>query len=157
MTDLPNDLDPIVHELAVTVTAEEPTRFEKAVALQQWFREKGGFTYDDQVDLGNGTDDLVRFLTEGDGGRTGYCEQFAAAMAVMARDLGIPARVAVGFLVPEQVGTDEYVYSAHDLHAWPELFFSGSGWVRFEPTPPGRASGVPDYTDRGGHRRRRRA
>jgi hypothetical protein len=75
----------------------------------------------------------------------GYCEQFAAAMAVMARELGIPARVAVGFLEPEKDG-DDWVYSRHDLHAWPELFFSGSGWVRFEPTPSGRASGVPDYT-----------
>jgi len=129
------------------VTGSEPTRFQKAVALQQFFREDGGFTYDDEVDLGNGTDDLVRFLSEGDDGRTGYCEQFAAAMAVMARELGIPARVAVGFLVPDSVGVDEWVFSAHDLHAWPELFFSGSGWVRFEPTPPGRASGVPDYTE----------
>ncbi len=145
-TELPTDRDPMVRQLAEQVTANEPTRFQKAVALQEWFREYGGFTYDDQVNLGNGTDDLVRFLSEGDGGRAGYCEQFAAAMAVMARELRIPARVAVGFLVPDQVGEDEYVYSAHDLHAWPELFFSGAGWVRFEPTPPGRASGVPGYT-----------
>ncbi len=66
-------------------------------------------------------------------------------MAVMARELGIPARVAVGFLQPERDG-DSWVYSAHDLHAWPELFFPGSGWVRFEPTPPTRANGVPGYT-----------
>jgi transglutaminase-like putative cysteine protease len=145
-TDLPTGLDPIVRQLATQVTAEETTRFEKAVALQNWFREDGNFTYSTDVNLGNGTDDLVRFLSEGDGGRTGYCEQFAAAMAVMARELGIPARVAVGFLQPEKVGDDTWVYSSHDLHAWPELFFSGSGWVRFEPTPPGRASGVPSYT-----------
>ena len=50
---------------------------------------------------GNGTEDLVQFLGTGDGGRIGYCEQFAASMAVMARSLGIPARVAVGFLRPE--------------------------------------------------------
>jgi transglutaminase-like putative cysteine protease len=145
-TELPPGLDPIVRTLATQVTGDSTSRFEKAVALQQWFREDGGFTYNTDVDLGNGEDDLVRFLTEGDGGRTGYCEQFAAAMAVMAREIGIPARVAVGFLEPEQVDDDTWVYSAHDLHAWPELFFSGSGWVRFEPTPPGRASGVPDYT-----------
>ena len=146
-TDLPTGLDPIVRTLATQVTAEETTRYEKAVALQQWFREDGGFEYSTDVNLGNGTDDLVRFLSEGDGGRTGYCEQFAAAMAVMARELGIPARVAVGFLEPEQVDDDTWVYSSHDLHAWPELFFSGSGWVRFEPTPSTRASGVPDYTE----------
>jgi transglutaminase-like putative cysteine protease len=145
-TELPTGINPVVHQLATEVTANAPTRFEKAVALQQWFRKDGGFQYNTDVSLGNGADDLARFLTRGDGGREGYCEQFAAAMAVMARDLGIPARVAVGFLEPENVGDDEWEYSAHDLHAWPELFFSGSGWVRFEPTPPGRASGVPDYT-----------
>jgi transglutaminase-like putative cysteine protease len=148
LTDLPPGLDPIVKQLATQVTSEEPSRFQKAVALQNWFRhpEEGGFTYSTDVNLGNGTDDLVRFLSEGDGGRTGYCEQFAAAMAVMARELGIPSRVAVGFLEPKKIGDRTWVYSSHDLHAWPELFFSGSGWVRFEPTPPGRASGVPDYT-----------
>ena len=83
---------------------------------------------------------------EGDGGRTGYCEQFASAMAVMARAAGIPARVAVGFLEPEQIDDQTWEYTAWDLHAWPELFFPGSGWVRFEPTPSRRASGVPDYT-----------
>jgi transglutaminase-like putative cysteine protease len=147
---LPPDLDPKVRTLANQVTADETSRFEKAVALQDWFRKDGGFTYSTQVDLGNGTDDLIRFLTQGDGGRTGYCEQFAAAMAVMARELGIPARVAVGFLAPQKVGNDTYVYSSHDLHAWPELFFSGSGWVRFEPTPAGGADAVttdaPSYT-----------
>jgi transglutaminase-like putative cysteine protease len=147
-TDLPTGLDPIVKQLATQVTAEEPTRYQKAVALQNWFRDpaEGGFTYSTDVNLGNGSDDLVRFLSEGDGGRTGYCEQFAAAMAVMARELGIPARVSVGFLAPKQNGDETWVYSSHDLHAWPELFFSGSGWVRFEPTPSTRASGVPDYT-----------
>ena len=93
-------------------SATSPTRspatrapgFEKAVALQQWFREDGGFNYDLDASPGNGTDDLVRFLTEGEGGRTGYCEQFASAMAVMARILGIPARVAVGFLSPGRSG-----------------------------------------------------
>jgi transglutaminase-like putative cysteine protease len=144
-TELPPGLDASIRQLAISVTEDASSRFEKAVALQQWFREAGGFEYSTDVDLGNGTDDLVRFLSRGDGGRVGYCEQFAAAMAVMARELGIPARVAVGFLEPEKDG-DDWVYSAHDLHAWPELFFSGSGWVRFEPTPSGRASGVPDYT-----------
>jgi transglutaminase-like putative cysteine protease len=145
-TDLPTGIDPIVRQLATTVTQDAPTRFEKAVALQQWFRADGNFRYTTDVNIGNGSDDLVRFLTAGQDGRAGYCEQFAAAMAVMARELGIPARVAVGFLEPQRINDDTWVYSAHDLHAWPELFFPGSGWVRFEPTPPTRASGVPRYT-----------
>ena len=64
----------------------------------------------------------------------------------MARSLNIPARFAIGFLKPEQIGPNTYVYSAHDLHAWPELYFPGAGWVRFEPTPPDRAATTPGYT-----------
>lgn len=142
-------LPSVVSNLAFQVTRNAPTRLQKAQVLQDWFREDGGFSYDINAESGNGTDDLVRFLTVGEGGRVGYCEQFASAMAVLARTLGIPARVAVGFLQPTKIGPDTYEYSAWDMHAWPELFFPGSGWVRFEPTPPGRASGVPNYsTDR---------
>ena len=144
--DLPDGIPSTVSNLAFQVTRNEDTRFEKAVALQQWFREDGGFTYDLDASPGNGTDDLVRFLTEGEGGRTGYCEQFASAMAVLSRILGVPARVAVGFYQPRKIGPQTWEYSAWDLHAWPELFFPGSGWVRFEPTPPRRAAEVPGYT-----------
>lgn len=148
-TSLPEGLAPLVRALANSVTEDAPSRFEKAVALQRWFREDGGFEYSidpDRRQLENGADDLEVFLRDSPGGRTGYCEQFAAAMAVMARILGIPSRVAVGFLHPDQVGDDTFIYSAHDLHAWPELYFTGAGWVRFEPTPGGRADTVPGYT-----------
>ncbi len=144
--DLPDGIPSTVSNLAFQVTRNEDTRFEKAVALQQWFREDGGFTYSLDAAPGNGTDDLVRFLSNGEGGRIGYCEQFASAMAVMSRIVGIPARVAVGFYQPRKIGSQTWEYSAWDLHAWPELFFPGSGWVRFEPTPPGRAAEVPGYT-----------
>jgi transglutaminase-like putative cysteine protease len=145
--EVPDDFPTFVRSLAQEVTREYPTRYEKAVALQQWFREGGGFEYSTQgVDVGNGTDELVAFLTEGDGGRVGYCEQFASAMAAMARSLNIPARVAVGFLTPAQIGERTYEYSTDDLHAWPELYFEGAGWVLFEPTPSDRAAQVPGYT-----------
>lgn len=145
-TELPRDFPKFVSNLAKEVTQGQTSRFEQAVALQRWFRTDGGFTYDLRQSSGNGTDDLVQFLTEGPDGRVGYCEQFAAAMAVMGRSLGIPSRVAVGFLRPEARG-DDYVYSAHDLHAWPEMYFGGVGWVRFEPTPQARTgSALPGYT-----------
>jgi hypothetical protein len=68
-------------------------------------------------------------------------------MAIMARVLGIPSRVAVGFLEPERATNGSWEFSSHDRHAWPELYFPGSGWVRFEPTPQSRASQPPDYTE----------
>lgn len=145
-TALPESLPPFVEELAAEVTSGARSRYEKAVALQQWFRVGGGFTYSLEPDPGTGVDDLERFLTAGPGGRRGYCEQFAAAMALMGRTLNIPSRVAVGFLRPEEESEGVYVYSAHDMHAWPEMYFEDTGWVRFEPTPASRTGGVPAYT-----------
>jgi transglutaminase-like putative cysteine protease len=133
-TTVPPNTPERVREIARQVTEGIGNDYQRAVVLQKWFREDGGFTY--SLDTGgSGTDDLLNFLEEGPDGRTGYCEQFASAMAIMARTLGIPARVAVGFLKPTEVGENRWQYSAHDMHAWPELFFPGSGWVRFEPTP----------------------
>ncbi len=142
---LPRDLPDSVKKLAQTVTDGQRTKFEQAVALQQWFRVDGGFRYSTTRPNGNSTDDLVSFLSTGKDGRVGYCEQFAAAMALMGRTLGIPSRVAVGFLRPDRIAKDTYVYSSRDLHAWPEMYFGGVGWVRFEPTPQ-RATSVPSYT-----------
>jgi transglutaminase-like putative cysteine protease len=145
-TALPDHLPAYVRELARTVTSGQVTRFEQAVALQQFFRVDGGFRYSTSRSSGNGTNDLISFLRAGKDGRVGYCEQFAAAMALMGRTLGIPSRVAVGFLHPDRTGTDTYVYSTRDLHAWPEMYFGGVGWVRFEPTPQDRTGSVPSYT-----------
>jgi transglutaminase-like putative cysteine protease len=148
LTALPPGLPTIVRQLATQITADQPTRFQKAVALQDFFRDSGNFTYSLDRPAGNGSDTLESFLTPGPDGRTGYCEQFASAMAVMARTINIPSRVAMGFLHPQHVQGDTWVYSAHDLHAWPELYFPGSGWVRFEPTPAAREGGTqpPSYT-----------
>jgi transglutaminase-like putative cysteine protease len=145
-TELPPGLPSSVRRLAESVTAGDDTPFAKAVALQQFFRTDGGFTYSLARSPGNGTDDLVRFLGTGPGSRVGYCEQFAAAMAVLGRAVGIPSRVAVGFLRPERTGARTWVYSSHDLHSWPEMYFGGVGWVRFEPTPQDRTGSVPAYT-----------
>ncbi|MCR6031958.1 hypothetical protein GGQ22_10920 [Nocardioides sp. zg-579] len=143
-TELPDGIPSEVRNLALQVTREAPTRYEKAVALQRWFRETGGFEYTTEGVDGNDIQDLVSFLRPD--GRRGYCEQYAASMAILARMLDIPARVAIGFLRPSRIGTNTWEYSAHDLHAWPELFFPGSGWVRFEPTPAARARSVPQWT-----------
>lgn len=143
-TDLPPSLNNEIRRLAASVTADAPTRFQKAQLLQQWFREDGGFRYDQAqaASAGSGDADLLAFLDD----KSGYCKQFAASMAIMARVIGIPSRVAIGFLEPERATNGAWEFSAHDLHAWPELYFPGSGWVRFEPTPQARAGQAPGYT-----------
>lgn len=143
--EVPSSVSSNVRTLAAAVTGDAATRFRKARALQQWFREDGGFEYDLRAAEDAAEGDLDAFLDE-DSGRVGYCEQFAASMAIMARIIGIPARVAVGFLEPRSAGPSTWEFSSHDLHAWPELYFPGSGWVRFEPTPGRRADTVPGYT-----------
>ena len=143
---LPDSLPSTVAKLATQVTKGAQSRYQKAVMLQRWFRDTGGFRYSLKSAPGSSTGALLQFLSQGKGGRVGYCEQFASAFAVMARTLEIPTRVAIGFLNPQKVGKDQYVYSAHDMHAWPEVYFRGSGWVRFEPTPAARAHSVPSYT-----------
>ena len=145
-TELPSTVPPWIVDLAQSVTAKGRSQFEKAVMLQRWFRTDGGFTYSTDRASGSGLDQLELFLGTGDGSRVGYCEQFSSAMAMLARALGIPARVAVGFLRPDPRGHGDWVYSSHDLHAWPELYFQGTGWVRFEPTPQDQAAEVPSYT-----------
>jgi hypothetical protein len=110
--------------------------------MQAWFRSRGGFSYSLEREPGTSRSHLIDFLEN----RIGYCEQFAAAMAIMARAIGIPARVAVGFTPGELQEDDSRIVRAHDSHAWPELFFDGIGWVRFEPTPATRTDAAPAWT-----------
>lgn len=144
MTKLPTGVPAIVLRTARQVTASGTTPYAKAVLLQDWFRSKGGFTYSLAQAPGNGMTELTRFITTD---RVGYCEQFAAAMAIMARALGIPTRVVVGFLAPaSRSASGTYTYTSDDLHAWPEIYFRDSGWVRFEPTPSARTGTAPAWT-----------
>ncbi|GLW12166.1 transglutaminase [Microtetraspora sp. NBRC 13810] len=143
---LPRDLPQEIRDLADGVTAGQRTPYDKAVRLQEWFTTDGDFAYSLQT-AGNGNSALVDFLIYS---KTGYCEQFAASMAVMARILGIPARVAVGYTSGTNTGGNVWQVGTHDMHAWPELYFEGIGWLAFEPTPSGSlgqgTARQPDYT-----------
>ena len=144
MTELPEEMPESITRLALEITEGRPTKFEQAVALQRFFRVAGGFEYSLDRRPGNGLEELEDFVLRD---KEGYCEQFATAMATMGRALKIPSRVAVGFLRPTSTdGGATYTYSTHDLHAWPEMYFEGVGWVRFEPTPAVQAPTVPAYT-----------
>lgn len=139
-TRVPDDLSPTVRETALSVTEGATNDYERAVALQEWFTQDGGFRYDTSVESGTGSDAIVKFLQD----REGFCVHFAFTMAAMARTLGIPAQVVVGFSPGEQQADGSYQVGVHNAHAWPELYFEGVGWVRFEPTP-GQGS-TPSYT-----------
>ncbi|AYY12835.1 transglutaminase domain-containing protein [Actinobacteria bacterium YIM 96077] len=141
LTELPDELPESVIEHAEEVTSDAEGDFAKAVALQEWFRGSA-FTYDLDTQAGTSTSAVVDFLED----RRGYCEQFAGTMAIMARYLGIPARVAVGFTPGTFEGDATWLVRAHDAHAWPELYFEGVGWVPWEPTPAARTGTAPEWT-----------
>jgi transglutaminase-like putative cysteine protease len=132
--------------LSVVAKAGAKTQLEKAIALQDWLAD-GTFKYTLKAPTVLDANGLSKFLTVT---KSGYCQQFSFAMAVLARLLGIPSRVAYGFTSGSPVGDDEYQVTTHDAHAWPELYFSGFGWLRFEPTPSGTTGQgtayAPSYT-----------
>ena len=100
------------------------------------------FQYSLDVKQGHGNRAIEDFLER----RTGYCEQFAGTFAAMARHLGMPARVAVGY-TPGTLGEEgQYSVAGRNAHAWPEVWFDGLGWVPFEPTPGRGAPGTEQYT-----------
>jgi transglutaminase-like putative cysteine protease len=146
--DLDGELTQGLAQIARRQTAGASTPFEAAWLLEHWFRESGEFDYSTEVSTGHAALDLVAWLDdeESENYRTGYCEQFAAAMAVLGRTLQIPSRVVWGFTpgsVEESNGTEIIVVRDRNAHAWVEMWMDGFGWVRFDPTP--RADGaVPD-------------
>ncbi|MGI8333882.1 transglutaminase TgpA family protein [Actinomadura scrupuli] len=117
--------------LALRHTRGARNDYQRALKLQEWFTSPA-FTYSLTAQPPDSTNDLLDFLTEH---RVGYCQQFAAAMAVLARSLGIPARVAAGYTAGSRDENGTWVVRSRDAHAWPELYFEGVGWLRFEPTP----------------------
>jgi transglutaminase-like putative cysteine protease len=133
---LPNDFSPRVRQLAQELVAGQPTPYGRALALQTHLRT---FTYDLSVQAGHSGDVLEQFLFDT---QRGYCEQFAGSFAAMARAVGLPARVAVGFTPGEADAADPSLFRVRGehAHAWPEVYLEGAGWVPFEPTP-GR--GIP--------------
>ncbi|MGW7370022.1 transglutaminase TgpA family protein [Streptomyces sp. NPDC054841] len=137
---VPDSLPADVPATARQVTKGSTNDYERAVKLQDYFAVNGGFTYDTEVDSGGGVQAISRFLKN----KEGFCIHFSFSMAAMARTLGIPARVAVGFTPGTPSAGGAMSVSNRDAHAWPELYFEGVGWTRFEPTPT-RGS-VPDYT-----------
>ena len=140
-TQLPDDVRDLTRAEAERITEGARSDYHRALQLQDHFRLDGGFRYDLDVHS-EGIESLEDFLFET---RAGYCQQFASAYAALARSIGLPTRVAVGFTWGEwdaERGADgAYVVRGKHAHAWPEVYFAGTGWVRFEPTPGRGAPG----------------
>jgi hypothetical protein len=134
-------IDSRVHNEALRITNAAPTPYAKAKALQDYFHR--GFRYDLNAKPGHDSNALQAFLFRT---KTGYCEQFAGAYAVLARLAGLPTRVAVGFTPGELQADGIYHVRDEHAHAWPEVYLQGFGWVAFEPTPGRGAPNNSSYT-----------
>jgi transglutaminase-like putative cysteine protease len=132
---------PELRKLAQQITASAHSQYAKADALASWLVSHG--VYNTNAPGIKNAADLVTFLTKT---RSGVCVQYAWAMTVLARLLGVPARMATGYTAGTLKSKNHYVVTTKDDHAWPEVYFQGYGWIRFEPTPPGQGtSTTPNY------------
>lgn len=130
-------LDPRIRQLAGRITARSRNAYDKAANIERYLKTQYAYT----LDLTGFTNDdpLSYFLFVR---RAGNCEYFAAAMTVMLRAEGIPARYVTGFLGGEYNDlAGDYIVRESDAHAWVEIYFPGYGWITFDPTPAGNDAG----------------
>ncbi|MBA4495593.1 DUF4129 domain-containing transglutaminase family protein [Paenactinomyces guangxiensis] len=137
-TILPDTVPKRVSDLAVTVTRKAKNPYDKVKAVESFLKD-GHFRYEtrDVPPLPEGQDFVDHFLFET---KRGYCDHFSSAMVVMLRSVGIPARWVKGFAEGESRfngKTQRYDVTVRnkDAHAWVEVYFTGVGWIPFDPTP----------------------
>ncbi|AEI42722.1 transglutaminase TgpA family protein [Paenibacillus mucilaginosus] len=147
---LPANLPERVRRLAAEITADATNPYDKAKKLEQYLQTTFPYTNKPDLTKGRSRDFVDRFLFEI---KEGYCDYYSSAMAVMARSVGLPARWVKGYssgstpvdqyelmgLIPGQAMMDPnasgtYTVRNSDAHSWVEIYFSGYGWVPFEPT-----------------------
>ncbi len=144
------EIDPRIPELARGIAASATNNYDRALAIERHLRNEFTYSLDPSgIDPDN---PIGSFLFEA---KSGYCEYFAAAMALMLRTLEIPARLVNGFQTGtyNRVGKD-FVVRARDAHSWVEVYFPQYGWITFDPTPPdpnrvlgGEWGVLEDYVD----------
>jgi transglutaminase-like putative cysteine protease len=141
-----------VADLAVQVTEGAENNYERARALANYLSHDPIFSYSTKAGVPPSDADLVDFfLFDPEFGHSGYCQYFASAMVMMARSIGLPARLAAGFAPGERQDDDTFLVREANAHAWAEIYFPGYGWEIFEATKSinpafGRASGDPTST-----------
>jgi transglutaminase-like putative cysteine protease len=125
-------IDPRVKKLALQLTSGAHTMYDKAVALENYFRRS--FTYSTNAHLSPGVEGTAWLLFQSN--HRAFCNYFASAMAVMARELGMPARLVIGYTPGTfDAKTQDWVVHGSDAHAWTQIYFAGYGWINFEPSP----------------------
>jgi transglutaminase-like putative cysteine protease len=135
--------------LATSHTAGQTTELGKVNALATWLSGTQ-FTYSLATQPLSSSASLTSFLTKG---KSGYCVQYAYAMTVLTRMLGIPARFVIGYTAGTRLRNGSYEVKNTDAHAWTEVYFPGLGWIRFEPTPAGQGTAsAPNYMTAGAGR-----
>ena len=140
--ELPDDIGDAIPNLARSQVLGLETDYERGLALESFFKTTGGFQYSTEIVPGHSATELEEWLLdpESPNYRVGYCEQYATAMGVMARAIGIPSRVVLGFTPGSYAEDGTFVVRDRNAHAWVELWMPTQGWVRFDPTP--RSDGV---------------
>lgn len=133
---LPDTLPARVGELATSITASSDSVYEKAKAIESYFK-RNGFVYErTNVAIPSAEEDYVdQFLFDT---KKGYCDNFSSSMVVMLRTLDIPARWVKGFapgeLASNEDGDSVYRVSNNEAHSWVEAYMPEIGWIPFEPT-----------------------
>ncbi|MBI4673723.1 MAG: hypothetical protein HY741_18905 [Chloroflexi bacterium] len=128
--NVPASVPQRVRTLTLQITANAKNNYDKARAIEKYLREH--IVYNDAVEaIPPGVDGVDYVLFERP---EGYCNYYASAMALMARIVGIPARVASGYAVGAASEDGVYHINEFNAHSWPELYFSELGWIEFEPT-----------------------
>ncbi len=128
---LPSSLPERVRTLAETITADGDTPYDRARLLERHLRQN--ITYDRTPPAFPAGRDYVDFLLFES--QAGYCNGYASAMVVMARSVGIPARLASGYGEGEyDVQRNTFRVRENNGHSWPEVYFPDYGWIEFEPT-----------------------
>ncbi len=134
----PKSLDHAILRLAQRITADAPTMYDKAIALESYLRIN--YAYDVHIQLPSDEEGVSWFLFRS--GNRGFCNYFATAMTIMARELGIPARVVAGYTHGVyDTAHHRWVIHGTDAHSWTQIYFAGYGWVNFEPS-----AGFPTFS-----------
>jgi transglutaminase-like putative cysteine protease len=136
-TSLPDSVPERIFELAQHAAGQTATAYDQAKALEAFLRQ---YPYSLEVELPPaGRDPVDYFLFDL---QAGYCDYYASAMVVMARSLGLPARLAGGYLAQPAVGGQQII-KQKNAHSWAEVYFAGYGWLEFEPTAAFPAESSP--------------